>query len=99
MRAANKHAAPVARVADDDRAADQAALCVADRHGSGDERMTSTNTMIDRLAGCLGTGDLSQWEEGFVRSLVERKEAGQVTRLTERQIETLDRLHSKHFAG
>lgn len=40
MRAANKHAAPVAGVADDDRAADQAALCVADRHGRGDERMT-----------------------------------------------------------
>ena len=61
--------------------------------------MTSTNTMIERLSGCLGTGDLSSWEEGFVRSLVERKNAGQVTQLSDRQAEALERLHAKHFAG
>ncbi len=61
--------------------------------------MTSTTTMIERLSGCLDTGDLSAWEEGFVRSLVERKEAGQITRLSERQVEHLDRLHAKHFGG
>jgi hypothetical protein len=59
----------------------------------------STNTMIARLEGCLGTGDLTDWEEQFVQSLVDRKEAGQVLKLTERQVETLDRLHAKHFAG
>ena len=61
--------------------------------------MTSTNTMIDRLAGCVGTGDLSEWEEQFVESLVERKNAGQVTQLSDRQAEALERLHAKHFAG
>ena len=61
--------------------------------------MTSTNTMIERLSGCLDTGDLSAWEEGFVRSLVERKNAGQVTQLSDRQVEALERLHAKHFAG
>ena len=61
--------------------------------------MVSTATMIERLAGCLGTDDLSEWEEQFVQSLVERKEAGQVTKLSERQVEVLERLHSKHFGG
>jgi len=61
--------------------------------------MTSTNTMIERLAGCIGTGDLSDWEERFVRSLIARKEGGQVTKLSERQVETLERLHAKHFGG
>lgn len=60
--------------------------------------MISTNQMIDRLAGMLGTKDLTDWESTFVERLVERKEAGQVTALTEKQVEVLDRLHSKHFA-
>ena len=60
--------------------------------------MTSTTTMIRRLEGMLGTKDLSDWEQGFVETLVERLEAGQVTQLTERQVEILERLHGKHFA-
>ncbi len=60
--------------------------------------MTSTTTMIRRLEGMLGTKDLSDWEQGFVETLVERLEAGQVTQLTERQVEILERLHGRHFA-
>ena len=60
--------------------------------------MTSTTTMIRRLEGMLGTRDLSDWEQGFVETLVAKLEAGQVTQLTERQVETLERLHGKHFA-
>lgn len=60
--------------------------------------MISTNQMIDKLAGMVGTADLSPWESTFVERLIERKEAGQVTQLTEPQIELLERLHSKHFA-
>ena len=45
-----------------------------------------------------GTKDLSDWEQGFVETLVARVEAGQVTQLTDRQVETLERLHGKHFA-
>ena len=60
--------------------------------------MISTSQMIDRLAGMVGTKDLSDWETRFVQSLIDRKNAGKVTALTERQVETLDRLHSKHFA-
>lgn len=61
-------------------------------------RTVSTTTMIRRLEGMLGTKDLSEWEQGFVETLVAKLEAGQVTQLTERQVETLERLHREHFA-
>lgn len=60
--------------------------------------MISTATMINRLEGMLGTKDLSEWEETFVQSMVRARDAGSVTRLSERQIESLERLHNKHFA-
>jgi hypothetical protein len=60
--------------------------------------MTSTTTMIRRLEGMLGTRDLSDWEQGFVETLAAKLEAGEVTQLTERQVEILERLHGKHFA-
>jgi hypothetical protein len=62
-------------------------------------QIVSTATMIRRLVGMLGTRDLSDWEQGFVESLAEKLDAGHVTQLTERQVETLDRLHRKHFGG
>ena len=61
-------------------------------------QMTSTTTMIRRLAGLLDTRDLSDWEQQFVRSVAEKLDAGRVTSLTERQVETLERLHGRHFA-
>jgi len=53
--------------------------------------------MIRRLSGMLDTRDLSEWEQQFVRSLVEKLDAGRVTSLTDRQVEILERLHGKHF--
>lgn len=61
-------------------------------------RHISTTEMIKRLTGMLGTHDLSEWESNFVMSLEHRLNAGEVTKLTERQVETLDRIHAKHFA-
>jgi hypothetical protein len=60
--------------------------------------MVSTATMIEHLSGLLDTKDLNEWETGFVRNLHERAQSGQVTSLTEKQVETLDRLYKKHFA-
>ena len=60
-------------------------------------QMTSTTTMIRRLSGLLDTRDLTEWEQQFVRSLAEKLDAGKVTSLTERQVETLERLHGRHF--
>ena len=57
----------------------------------------STTTMIRRLEGMIGTKDLSDWEHGFVRSLVERLDAGEVTKLSEKQITRLEELHGRHF--
>lgn len=60
--------------------------------------MISTSQMILKLEGCLGTGDLTAWEEEFVANLVERLQAGEITRLSAKQADTLERLHDKHFA-
>lgn len=59
--------------------------------------MTSTATMIQRLEGCVGTNDLSDWESRFVQDMARLRDSGQVTKLSEKQIETLERLHDKHF--
>ncbi len=61
--------------------------------------MLSTGQMIDRLAGMVGTKDLSDWEAGFISWLVASKNAGQVVSLSEKQLEALERLHNKHFAS
>lgn len=60
--------------------------------------MVSTTKMIQRLEGLLGTKDLTEWEQGFVRSLATRMHTGEVTRLTGDQVDKLDELHGKHFA-
>jgi len=61
--------------------------------------MTSTTTMITLLEGCLDTPDLTPWEQDFVRDLARLRDSGQVTKLTEKQIDILERLHKRHFAG
>jgi len=62
--------------------------------------MASINVMVQRVAGLQDTGDLSDWEEDFVASVVERSNNGEnTTTLTTRQVEVLERLFKKHFAG
>lgn len=61
-------------------------------------RIYSTTDMIRKLTGMLGTKDLNEWESNFVMSLERRMNAGEVTMLTDKQIERLDELHAKHFA-
>ena len=66
--------------------------------------MTSTRIMVDKLEGMLGTQDLNEWEQGFVRGMVDRRDSKDLTGqslllgITEKQIEILTRLHNKHFA-
>ncbi|MGA4275624.1 hypothetical protein ACKZDW_02210 (plasmid) [Ralstonia syzygii subsp. celebesensis] len=60
--------------------------------------MVSTTTMIQRLERMLGADDLTEWEQGFVRSLADRMHAGEVTKLTGDQVDKLDELHGRHFA-
>lgn len=62
--------------------------------------MTSLNTMVKRVAGLADTKDITDWENQFVKSLVERTRNGDnTTTLTDKQIERLEELHSKHFEG
>jgi len=61
-------------------------------------RHYSTAAMIERLAGLLDTADLNDWEQEFVRKLDSVRKAGEVTKLTDRQVEKLDELHGRHFS-
>lgn len=62
--------------------------------------MASTNVMLQKCAGLVDTKDVTEWENGFLKSVLERSQQGQrPDRLTEKQVETLERIHSKHFGG
>ena len=63
-----------------------------------DVKLVSTTTMIQRLQGLLGTRDLTEWEQEFVRKLAAEANAGRATDLTGAQVEKLDELHGRHFA-
>lgn len=62
--------------------------------------MASLNTMVRRVAGLADTKDVSAWESSFIKSVVEQTQHGDNTsRLTEKQIDVLTRIHDKHFEG
>jgi hypothetical protein len=62
-------------------------------------RLVSMNTKIEQLRAMLGTRDLTDWEQGFVRNVADKFTAAQSSAgLTERQIEIIDRIWDKHFA-
>lgn len=61
--------------------------------------MASLNAMVKKVSGLADTKDVSDWENQFVKSLVEKtREGADTTSLTEKQIDVLQRLHDKHFA-
>lgn len=63
-------------------------------------RLVSLGTKIEQLDGLRDTKDLSQWEQGFVTSILERYLlAGRDTRmLTSKQVDVIERIWTKHFA-
>jgi len=61
-------------------------------------RHVSTTEMLSRLEGLLGTKDLNDWEQGFVSGLLSVSSINDLTWLSDKQVETLERLHNKHFA-
>ena len=56
--------------------------------------------MLKQLSGMLGTDDLTDWEHEFLESVIDKVKAnnGDTTKLTAKQADIIDRLHSKHFA-
>ena len=62
--------------------------------------MTSIGTMIKRIAGLLGTKDINKWEDSFIGSVVDKTAGGKETNcLSEKQVQIIEHIHNKHFAG
>lgn len=61
---------------------------------------TSVGNQIRRLDGLLGTDDLSEWEQKFVADIALSTQTGALTvGLTDAQVEKIEEIFSKHFAG
>ena len=56
-------------------------------------------TMITKLEGLCGCSTLDPADEDFVLDMVDMRDTGIVTRLTDAQIRRLRALHDRHFAG
>ena len=61
--------------------------------------MTTLNTMVKRVSGLIDTRDVSDWENDFLQSIVEKTRDGDDTSsLTDKQITSLEQIYKKHFA-
>lgn len=61
--------------------------------------MKLLGNMIKQVSG-LTASDLNAWEKSFVDSVVEKSACGQnTTTLSPKQVEVIERLFDKHFAG
>jgi hypothetical protein len=55
--------------------------------------------MIEMLSDLRGTGDLTDWQEGFVENVMERTGGGlRTSHLSEKQVETIEAIWKRHFA-
>ena len=63
--------------------------------------VVSVGTMIEQLDGLRDTEDLTEWEQGFVTNVLETylKARKNTQQLTAKQVETVERIWAKHFAG
>lgn len=62
-------------------------------------RTVSLGTQIKQLAGLLGTDDISDWEQRFIKSVYGWSSKGENTSaITAKQIDVIERLYAKHFA-
>ena len=59
--------------------------------------MKSVGAMLTQLQAMLGTNDLSDWEAGFVESVVEAAEARGLQTLSGKQVEKIESIYRKHF--
>lgn len=63
-------------------------------------RLVSIATMIEQIDGLRDTTDLTEWEQGFVTSILQRYLlANKDTQaLSGKQVEVIERIWSKHFS-
>lgn len=59
--------------------------------------MKSIAVMLTQLEGMLGTRDLTDWEAGFVESVVATAEAYGTQALSTKQVETVESIYRKNF--
>jgi len=59
--------------------------------------MASVKTMLEQLRGMVGSDDLTEWENSFVEDVYDRY-SDNTTNMSSKQVETVERIWSKHFA-
>jgi hypothetical protein len=60
----------------------------------------SVGNMIRRLSGLVDTTSVSDWENRFIRDMVDRSHKGtQTSHLSGGQVEKIEQIFTKHFAG
>jgi hypothetical protein len=60
----------------------------------------SLNLMVKRCIGLLDTTDVSDWENEFLKSIIQRSKYGEdTTKLSTKQVEVIERLFNKHFSA
>lgn len=60
--------------------------------------MASVGVMIKTIKGLLGTKDITDWEENFIEDISEKTQDGRnTTTLTEKQVESVERIYQKHY--
>ncbi len=62
--------------------------------------MKSVAQMLEAIAGLVGTKDVTEWEDKFIRDMYARYFSnGKVTGgFSDAQVTTIERIHEKHFA-
>lgn len=61
--------------------------------------MKTIGQMIQQIDGLRGTKDVNDWENEFIKGMVELTESGKRTSiLSTRQVDTIERIYRKHFA-
>lgn len=60
---------------------------------------TSIGSKLKKAEGLIDTRDINEWESNFLQSLVDKAARDKGTQnFTEKQIDVLERIYSKHFA-
>jgi hypothetical protein len=58
----------------------------------------SVHQMIDQLEGLIDTKDVSEWENGFLKSIQAMREEDPPQQFSTKQLDVIDRIYNKHFA-
>lgn len=65
--------------------------------------MVSVKIQIEKCEALIGTSDISDWETEFLKNIVPKAKAQfrlkLASGLSAKQLEILERIHNKHFAG